>query len=82
MSSLRGNNKHAFSIHQIHSSASFARRGARAVLATPKIDEKCQPVEKIEEALERDNFMSPDDAKKFGIIDDIQTKRVVEKTEK
>ena len=41
-----------------------------------------QTVEKIEEALERDNFMSPDDAKKFGIIDDIQTKRVVEKTEK
>ena len=41
-----------------------------------------QPVEKIEEALERDNFMSPDDAKKFGIIDDIQTKRVVEKTQK
>ena len=41
-----------------------------------------QPLEKIEEALERDNFMSPDDAKKFGIIDDIQSKRVVEKTEK
>ena len=41
-----------------------------------------QPLEKIEEALERDNFMSPDDAKKFGIIDDIQTKRVIEKTEK
>ena len=41
-----------------------------------------QPVEKIEEALERDNFMSPDDAKKFGIIDDIQSKRVIEKTEK
>ena len=41
-----------------------------------------QPLEKIEEALERDNFMSPDDAKKFGIIDDIQTKRVVEKSEK
>ena len=41
-----------------------------------------QPVDKIEEALERDNFMSPDDAKKFGIIDDIQTKRVIEKTEK
>ena len=41
-----------------------------------------QPLEKIEEALERDNFMSPDDAKKFGIIDDIQTKRVVEKTKK
>ena len=41
-----------------------------------------QPVEKIEEALERDNFMSPEDAKKFGIIDDIQTKRVVKKSEK
>ena len=41
-----------------------------------------QPVENIEEALERDNFMSPDDAKKFGIIDDIQTKRVVKKSEK
>ena len=41
-----------------------------------------QPVEKIEEALERDNFMSPDDAKKFGFIDDIQTKRVVEKSDK
>ena len=41
-----------------------------------------QALEKIEEALERDNFMSPDDAKKFGIIDDIQSKRVIEKTEK
>ena len=41
-----------------------------------------QSLEKIEEALERDNFMSPDDAKKFGIIDDIQSKRVIEKTEK
>ena len=29
----------------------------------------------IETALERDNFMSAEDAKKFGIIDEIQTKR-------
>ena len=29
----------------------------------------------IEAALERDNFMSAEDAKKFGIIDEIQTKR-------
>ena len=41
-----------------------------------------QPVEAIEEALERDNFMSPTDAKKFGIIDSIQEKRVAPKIEK
>ena len=40
-----------------------------------------QPVEAIEEALERDNFMSPTDAQKFGIIDAIQEKRVAPKTE-
>ena len=38
-----------------------------------------QPVEAIEEALERDNFMSPTDAQKFGIIDSIQEKRVAPK---
>ena len=41
-----------------------------------------QPVEAIEEALERDNFMSPTDAQKFGIIDSIQEKRVALKIEK
>ena len=40
------------------------------------------PVEAIEEALERDNFMSPEEAQKFGIIDSIQEKRVEPKTEK
>jgi len=39
-------------------------------------------VEVVEEALERDNFMSPDEALKFGIIDEIQEKRVSVKTEK
>ena len=34
-----------------------------------------QSVDTIETALERDNFMSAEDAKKFGIIDEIQTKR-------
>jgi ATP-dependent Clp protease protease subunit len=33
-------------------------------------------VKAIEEALERDNFMDPEAAKKFGIIDEIQEKRV------
>ncbi len=41
-----------------------------------------QPVEAIEEAFERDNFMSPEEAQKFGIIDSIQEKRVEPKTEK
>ena len=41
-----------------------------------------QAVDAIEEALERDNFMSPDEALKFGIIDEIQEKRIPVKTEK
>tara|TARA_B100001029_G_C14984563_1_gene408165 strand:+ start:21 stop:638 length:618 start_codon:yes stop_codon:yes gene_type:complete len=39
-----------------------------------------QKIEIIEEALERDNFMSPEDAKEFGIIDSIQEKRIGEKS--
>ena len=34
-----------------------------------------QTLEKVEEALERDNFMTPDDAKDWGIIDEIVTTR-------
>ena len=41
-----------------------------------------QAVEAIEEALEIDNFMSTDEALKFGIIDEIHEKRVPNKTEK
>ena len=41
-----------------------------------------QTVDAIEEALERDNFMSPEEALKFGIIDEIHEKRVPNKTEK
>tara|TARA_B100001175_G_scaffold225195_1_gene191990 strand:+ start:25 stop:648 length:624 start_codon:yes stop_codon:yes gene_type:complete len=41
-----------------------------------------QAVDAVEEALERDNFMSPDEALKFGIIDEIQEKRIPVKTEK
>ena len=41
-----------------------------------------QAVEAVEEALERDNFMSPEEALKFGIIDEIHEKRVPSKTEK
>lgn len=41
-----------------------------------------QSLESIEKALERDNFMSPKDAIKFGIIDEIQEKRIPKKIEK
>ena len=34
-----------------------------------------QELEKVEAALERDNFMSPEDAKEFGLIDEIVASR-------
>lgn len=36
------------------------------------------PIPDIEKALERDNFMPPEDAKKFGLIDDIITSRATD----
>jgi ATP-dependent Clp protease, protease subunit len=36
-----------------------------------------QPIEVIEEALERDRFLSPEDAKEFGLIDEVVTSRPV-----
>ena len=36
-----------------------------------------QKIEIIEENLERDKFMTPDEAKKFGIVDDVVVHRVV-----
>ena len=45
-------------------------------------DHTGQPLDVVEEALERDNFMSPEEAKKFGIIDNIQEKRDIPKSEK
>lgn len=34
-----------------------------------------QPIEEIEKALERDRFMTPNDAKEFGLIDHVVTER-------
>jgi ATP-dependent Clp protease protease subunit len=34
-----------------------------------------QPIKVIEEAVERDNFLSPDEAKAFGLIDEVVTSR-------
>ena len=36
-----------------------------------------QPIKVIEEAVERDNFLSPDEAKAFGLIDEVVTSRPV-----
>ena len=37
-----------------------------------------KPLDVIEKAMERDNFMTPEDAKKFGLIDEIITTRLSE----
>ena len=34
-----------------------------------------QPIDKIEKAMDRDNFMTPEDAKAFGLIDEVFVKR-------
>jgi ATP-dependent Clp protease protease subunit len=34
-----------------------------------------QPIERIEKAMDRDNFMTPEDAKTFGLIDEVFVKR-------
>lgn len=36
-----------------------------------------QPIKVIEEAVERDNFLSPDEAKEFGLIDEVVTSRPI-----
>jgi ATP-dependent Clp protease protease subunit len=36
-----------------------------------------QTLKKVEAALERDNFMSAEDAKKWGLIDEIVTNRAM-----
>jgi ATP-dependent Clp protease protease subunit len=34
-----------------------------------------QPLDKVEESMERDNFMTPEKAKEFGLIDEVVDKR-------
>ena len=34
-----------------------------------------QPIDKVKDALDRDNFMSPEEAKDFGLIDEVVTTR-------
>ncbi len=54
---------------------------AREIIATRKrlneiyAQHTGQPIEVIEDAMERDKFMSPEDAKTFGLIDEVVSKR-------
>ena len=50
----------------------------RARLNQVYVNHTGQPIEMIESAMERDNFMTPEDAKAFGLIDDVVEKRPVE----
>jgi ATP-dependent Clp protease protease subunit len=34
-----------------------------------------QPVETVEKACDRDNFMTPEEAKAFGLVDEVVTNR-------
>jgi ATP-dependent Clp protease protease subunit len=47
----------------------------RARLNQIYVDHTGQPIEKIEEAMERDRFLSPDEATDFGLIDKVVTNR-------
>ncbi|MCG8543764.1 MAG: ATP-dependent Clp protease proteolytic subunit, partial [Alphaproteobacteria bacterium] len=47
----------------------------RARLNEIYVEHTGQDLNVIEDALERDNFLTPDDAKDFGLIDEVVTKR-------
>ena len=51
--------------------------GLRRRLNEIYVKHTSQSIDIIEESLERDKFMTPDEAKKFGIVDDVVVHRVV-----
>lgn len=48
----------------------------RAKLNQIYVEQTGQPLEIIEKAMERDNFMTPEEAKEFGLIDEIVSSRI------
>ena len=50
----------------------------RARLNQVYVNHTGQPLEKIETAMDRDNFMTPEEAREFGLIDEVVDKRPVE----
>lgn len=53
----------------------------RARLNRIYADHTGQPIEEIEKTLERDRFMSAEEAKNFGLIDEVVTRRAVAEAE-
>lgn len=53
----------------------------RARLNRIYADHTGQPIEEIEKTLERDRFMSAEEAKNFGLIDEVVSRRAVPETE-
>jgi ATP-dependent Clp protease protease subunit len=47
----------------------------RARLNQIYVDHTGQPIEVIEQRMDRDSFLSPEDAKEFGLIDDVVDSR-------
>ena len=54
---------------------------SRPVAPVTKVGLSCQKLSVIEDAVERDNFMSPEESVKFGIIDEVVTSRPSEDTD-
>jgi ATP-dependent Clp protease, protease subunit len=50
----------------------------RARLNQVYVNHTGQPIDKIEAAMDRDNFMTPEDAQAFGLIDEVVEKRPFE----
>jgi ATP-dependent Clp protease protease subunit len=53
----------------------------RARLNQIYVDHTGQTMEEIEKAMERDRFMAPDDAKKFGLVDEVVVRRPLPENE-
>ncbi len=58
---------------EIHAREILALRGRLNEIYVKHCD---QTLEKVEEALDRDRFMSPDEAREFGIVDEVVEHRV------
>ena len=58
---------------EIHAREILALRGRLNEIYVKHCD---QALEKVEEALDRDRFMSPDEAREFGIVDEVVEHRV------
>ena len=58
---------------EIHAREILALRGRLNEIYVKHCD---QTLEKVEEALDRDRFMSPDEAREFGIVDEVVERRI------